>query len=133
MKGKQHIALLLLLAFFAYLGHNLVPHHHHDGVLRHTEESNCSHSHEHDEAASHENEEDAPDHCHAFNSLVFAKHQSSGIRRVEHTLQAFLLPADENEPELPGPKITAFNYFKPPPPEALPPGSRSPRAPPTCA
>jgi len=98
MKGKQHIALLLLLAFFAYLGHAMVPHHHHDGVLRHTEDSNCTHSHDHDDdashgdATSHDHEEEAPLHCHAFNNLVFEKYQS-GVQKLERTLLAFLLPS----------------------------------------
>jgi len=132
MKGRQHIALLLLLAFFAYLSHAMVPHHHHDGVLRHTEESNCTHSHDHEDAASHDHEEEAPLHCHAFNNLVFEKYRS-GVQKLEPTYLAFTLPSEVCLHELPGPERTTFNYFKAHPPEALPPGSCSPRAPPVCA
>ena len=80
MKIKRHIAGLLLICFSAFLGHNLVPHHHHSEASINPIATACpvEHSdhqgHDHDIDADTEAEEH-PTHCHAFNDVVFVKYK----------------------------------------------------------
>ncbi len=82
MKVYRHIALLLLISFSAFLGHNLVPHHHHTEALLNPIATDCPIEHEDHhscdldkEGVSHPPDEH-PVHCHAFNDVVFEKHNT---------------------------------------------------------
>jgi hypothetical protein len=79
MKVYRHISILLSVVFAVFLGHNLVPHHHHSEVVNVPVSSECpvDHGEHHDEdhdAESH------PIHCHAFNDVVFDKYSTSTIQ-----------------------------------------------------
>ena len=79
MKVYRHIAILLSICFAVFMGHNLVPHHHHSEVVSIPVSSECpvEHGDHHDEdhdAESH------PIHCHAFNDVVFHKYGTSNIQ-----------------------------------------------------
>lgn len=88
MKVYRHIAILLLICFSVFLGHNLVPHHHHSEVLasplasdcpiQHTDHHACDQDQHPDGEERHS--EDHPIHCHAFNDVVFDKHQSQPVK-----------------------------------------------------
>lgn len=85
MKAYKHIAILLLISFSAFLGHNLVPHHHYAEAFLNPLATNCpvEHSDHHscDQDAEKENHpsEDHPTHCHAFNDVVFKKHNTQNV------------------------------------------------------
>jgi hypothetical protein len=80
MKIKRHIAGLLLICFSVFLGHNLVPHHHHSEASISPIASACPvehgdhQGHDHDNDAATETEEH-PTHCHAFNDVVFVNYK----------------------------------------------------------
>jgi hypothetical protein len=80
MKIKRHIAGLLLVCFSVFLGHNLVPHHHHSEVINSPIATACPvehgdhQGHDHDSDADTKAEEH-PIHCHAFNDVVFVKYK----------------------------------------------------------
>lgn len=74
MKLHRYITGLLLLCFSAFLGHNLVPHHHHSEVYHSPIATDCPF--EHGDHQEHDHQHDAsehPLHCHAFNDVVFEK------------------------------------------------------------
>jgi hypothetical protein len=72
MIGKNHIGQLLLLCFSVFLGHNLVPHHHHSELIIPHPGDSCPIEHEDHRATC-----DHPAHCHAFNKVAFNKVESS--------------------------------------------------------
>ena len=79
MKVKRYIAGLLLLCFSVFLGHNLVPHHHHSEALHNPIVTDCPFDHgdhqEHDYDSEADTEaEEHPVHCHAFNNVLFDKY-----------------------------------------------------------
>lgn len=75
MIRKNHIGQLLLLCFSVFLGHNLVPHHHHSELIMTHPGESCPIEHE-----DHQTSADQPAHCHAFNEVAFNKVESSGIQ-----------------------------------------------------
>ena len=90
MKVHRYIASLLLICFSAFLGHNLVPHHHHSTIASPLAtdcpfEHGDQHGHEHDTDATADADEQ-PTHCHAFNDVVFEKYNTpvnkSGMSQV---------------------------------------------------
>ncbi|MEN8229411.1 MAG: hypothetical protein ABFS38_14730 [Bacteroidota bacterium] len=70
MDGKSSISFLLLACFSVFLGHNIVPHHHH------TESVNCEHH---------------PMHCHAFNGVDFIKYSHSDLKQPVKIIPALTL------------------------------------------
>jgi hypothetical protein len=81
MKLFRHLAYVLLICFSAFLGHNLVPHHHHSEVYLGPVDTDCPFEHEdqHGHGHGHEagtNPEEHPIHCHAFNDVVFKKYNA---------------------------------------------------------
>lgn len=103
MKVKGYIASLLLLCFSVYLGHNLVPHHHHAEVFKSPLTAACPFEHGdhqgHDHNSdSNSDENEHPTHCHAFNDVVFEKYSitlnypgTSKIVDMEIPSQVFVL------------------------------------------
>ncbi len=106
MKVNRYIAVLLLFCFSAFLGHNLVPHHHHSEVFHSPVASDCPF--EHDDHQGHDHESDAdldadghPVHCHAFNDVVFEKFSSFVVKPWSIQLQALLAPGNSLVQEVP--------------------------------
>jgi len=93
MKVYRYIAWLLLICFSAFLGHNLVPHHHHTEALLSPIATDCPVEHadhrccDQDAKEEDHHSEKQPSHCHAFNDVVFEKHQTTLIKQISgHTL-----------------------------------------------
>lgn len=71
MKVYRYTVWLLMICFSAYLGHNLVPHHHHGEAFPNPMAGSCPENHI---PGKH------PIHCHAFNDTVFEKFQIQVFR-----------------------------------------------------
>ncbi|MCF8347038.1 MAG: hypothetical protein K9G38_07485 [Bacteroidales bacterium] len=70
MNRRTTISFLLLLCFAVIPVHGMVPHQHHTGVILPVGDHSCpSDHHDHD----HDSQEAPPQHCHAFNEVVFCK------------------------------------------------------------
>ena len=88
MKIYRYIAILLLVCFSAFLGHNLVPHHHHSETLLSPLATDCpvEHGDHHccDQEADGEDHhpDHPPSHCHAFNDVVFEKYNTQLVKPV---------------------------------------------------
>lgn len=65
MKAHRYISIILTLCFSVFLGHNLIPHHHHSEQVIVPESTKCPVDHG-----------DTEKHCHAFNDVVFDKYNS---------------------------------------------------------
>jgi len=135
MTFKRYIAGLLLICFSVFLGHNLVPHHHHSEVLNGPIATDCPFGHsdtqEHDQDAG---ADEHPTHCHAFNDVVFQKQSIPALRSWTDNLQAMFIPGQplRLQAEQTG---TPYMYavHKPPFLTAVYPGSEDLRAPPGLA
>lgn len=139
MRFSSLIAGLLLICFSAYLGHNLVPHHHHAEVYQSPIASDCpfehgdhqGHDHEHDASSP---EEGHPVHCHAFNDVVFKKYNAPALHPWACGMQLMTNPGLTRVPEqTPCLSPHGFTGFKPACRAAIFPGSRDLRAPPVFA
>ena len=80
MKVNRYLAGLLLLCFSVFLGHNLVPHHHHSEVSFKPIATTCPFEHGDHQELDCDSDADAeaeehPIHCHAFNDVVFVKYK----------------------------------------------------------
>jgi len=80
MNMQRIISAVLLIVFAAFLGHNMIPHHHHESIF-HVEDSGCC-KHEHaglpvQAEGQHDDDHagDGHDHCHAFNSVDLQKNK----------------------------------------------------------
>ncbi len=71
MNINRYLAGLLLLCFSVFLGHNLVPHHHHSEVSLSPIATACPSEHSDIDAEA----EEHPIHCHAFNDVLFVKYK----------------------------------------------------------
>ena len=116
MKVYRRIALLLLISFSAFLGHNLVPHHHHTEALLNPIATDCPIEHEDhhswdldEEGVSHPPDEH-PDHCHAFNDVVFEKHNTQVVKPLSGRILVMLVSHTELIPDRP--VNTTFYRFK---------------------
>lgn len=91
MKVRSYISLILSICFSVFLGHNLIPHHHHSEQVNVPVAAECpidhgdTHEHDHDG-------EDFPLHCHAFNDVVFDKCQSIQLPKVSQDITKILQP-----------------------------------------
>jgi hypothetical protein len=140
MKVYRHIALLLLISFSAFLGHNLVPHHHHTEALLNPIATDCPIQHEEHTSCDQDAEgvnhhpDEHPVHCHAFNDVVFGTHQTqvfmplSGYAMVLAPSYADLIP----DPTV-NTNFYRFNYLKIPFKGIDLYGSRGLRGPPPAA
>ena len=80
MKVNRYLEGLLLLCFSVFLGHNLVPHHHHSEASISPIASACPVEHEDHQGHDHDSDagskaEEHPIHCHAFNDVVFVTYK----------------------------------------------------------
>ncbi len=126
MKGKKQISLLLAICFSVYLGHNLIPHHHHTETINQAGASDCPVHHEdHHDPGGH------PMHCHAFNSVDMLKYSTyevnEPIQEVDQLTALFTDLSLEKPADL---KVRLYTSRKIPDPTAEYPGGNSLRAPP---
>ena len=104
MNIKRYIAGLLLVCFSVFLGHNLVPHHHHSEVFNSPIVTDCpiehgdQHGHDHDSDAE---ANEHPTHCHAFNDVVFEKYNTPLRKPWGSQVQSMLVSGQTIVPELP--------------------------------
>ncbi len=102
MKGYRYIADLLLICFSAFLGHNLVPHHHHS-VVFHSPVA-TDYPFEHGDQHGHDHDTDAdghPVHCHAFNDVVFEKYSAPLNKPWTGQVRAMMVSGQILIPEAP--------------------------------
>ena len=139
MKLKKHITDLLLICFSAFLGHNLVPHHHHSEAYHSPIATDCpfehedhhGHEHDHDKATT---PQEHPTHCHAFNDVVFQKYNAPTVRPWTGSIQALMIPGQIEMPEDDQARsLQTFAVLKLPCKTAVHLGSRDLRAPPVFA
>jgi len=139
MSFKRYIAGLLLICFSAYLGHNLVPHHHHSEVYHGPVATDCPF--EHGDHQGHEHDSDAdtelekhPIPCHAFNDIVFEKYNPLLIKSW---IQQTHIAGDSGHSIIPeSPLVISsklFNFLKLPFSSHTEIGTRALRAPPVSA
>lgn len=82
MKVNRYIAMLLLICFSAFLGHNLVPHHHYLEAFLNPISTDCPVQHDAHHGCDQPkdgkdpHQGDPSTHCHAFNDVAFEKHQA---------------------------------------------------------
>ena len=133
MKAHRYISILLILCFSVFLGHNLIPHHHHSEQVSVPVSTECpvdhgdTHEHQHD--ADHD-----PLHCHAFNDVVFDKYNSIQFRDISTHIQTLTIPTEILLEALVPTEILSFYFqFKIPDKPSDYFGSRSLRAPPSVA
>ena len=135
MTIKRYIAGLLLICFSAFLGHNLVPHHHHSEVFHSPIATDCPF--EHGDHQGHDNDadpdsEEHPIHCHAFNGVVFEKYTAPVIKPWTCQSPVAFVSSHPFVPEAPL-VITSnlFTFLKPPGSSPADLGTRTLRGPPS--
>jgi len=134
MKVNRYIAAILLFCFSAFLGHNLIPHHHHSAVASPLTtdcpfEHGDQHGHEHDSNTDQEAGEH-PTHCHAFNDVVFEKYNVP-IKTWTSHVQVLMLSSQALVPELPlVDNSNIYSLLKLPCRSHIDEGTRALRAPP---
>lgn len=115
MKAYRHIAILLLFSFSAFLGHNLVPHHHHAEAFLNPIATDCPVEHSDHHSCDQEAEEndphsnDHPTHCHAFNDVVFEKYSTQHIKPLSG--QIHLMTLAQTDLLTDPPVIRSFYFF----------------------
>jgi len=130
MNGFRYISFLLLLSFSVYLGHSLIPHHHHAEVVPSSINGDCPIQHE-DNHKNHHDADDHPWHCHAFNNVDFYKYNARGIQPQVRMIQSMLIPASVTLLDLqPVIVSTGYTCFKIPDKSIECSGAISLRAPP---
>ena len=101
MKINRIIAIIITVSFAVFLGHNLIPHHHHCEVVSMPVSSQCPVDHSDHHGDSHDADhntdcntehsgEEHPIHCHAFNDVVFDKYTPSDIQPRVRVVQEIL-------------------------------------------
>ena len=96
MNGKRHIPLLLLICFSVFVGHNLIPHHHHTEAISVAIDGDCP-----IDLEDHHNTNDPPLHCHAFNSVNFVKYSHVEIQQPVRVISTLTLPDSKIQLEPP--------------------------------
>lgn len=114
MTIKKYIAGLLLICFSAFLGHNLVPHHHHSEVFHSPVTTHCPFEHGDHQGHDHDSDSDTdsenhPIHCHAFNDVVFEKYSAPVLKSWTSQAIIALVSRFTFVPE--APLVINFNQF----------------------
>lgn len=128
---KKYTAILMLFTAYAILlGHNTIPHHHHDSDRNLTGQHNADHHQDQDESDNDELTHLFSHFTHSADGHTFkCTHSTDNTSNKElltpvialsdgSTIDAFLLPALLHKPP-----SEQFNYV---PPNALPSGLRAP-------
>ena len=103
MNGIKYLSFLLLLSFSVFLGHSLVPHHHHAENLKSAVDSSCPIDHE----DHHEANKDQM-HCHAFNNVNFYQYSDSYIQQSVREIISLMVPLSMTKIE----SSTGFESFR---------------------
>ena len=133
MKAHRYISIFLTLCFSVFLGHNLIPHHHHSEQVIVPVSAECPVDHGDSHEQQHDADHDAI-HCHAFNDVVFDKYNAIQIRDVSmhiHTLSISSIIAAVAP--MPTENLSAYFQFKIPDKPSGYFGDRSLRGPPVLA
>lgn len=133
MKAHRYISILLTLCFSVFLGHNLIPHHHHAEQVIVPVATECpvdhGDTHEHHHDADHD-----PLHCHAFNDVAFDKYNTLQIEEVSTNIQTLTIPTEvSREAPVPTEILSFYFQFKIPDKPSDYFGARSLRGPPVVA
>ena len=92
MKAHRYISIFLTLCFSVFLGHNLIPHHHHSEQVIVPVSTQCPVDHG-DADEHHQDGDHDPLHCHAFNDVVFDKYNSIQFRDLSTHIHALAIPS----------------------------------------
>ena len=95
---------MLLVCFSVFLGHNLVPHHHHSEAFNSPIATDCPIEHEDQHGHDHDSDAETnehPTHCHAFNDVVFEKYNSPIVKPWSNQVLVKLVSGQTIVPELP--------------------------------
>lgn len=95
MDAKKYISLLLFTCFSVFLGHNLMPHHHHSEAINLVVDDHCPIDHE-----DHHDSDDQPMHCHAFNGIDFVKYNSADVLQPVRIISTLAVPVARIQLEL---------------------------------
>lgn len=139
MKVHRHISLILTLCFSVFLGHSLVPHHHHAEQVHVPLSSDCPIDHEDrlppgDETDPDHHGHEHPLHCHAFNDVVFHKYNPVQVPEVSRDIsKLFVALTIQAAPDLASENSAPFIQIKIPDKLLACKGALSPRAPPIHA
>ena len=136
MRIKGFIAKLLLICFSAFLGHNLVPHHHHAEVYPNPMATQCPFEHGDHQGHDQDNHSppgDHPVHCHAFNDVVFQKFNIPSIRPWCGQIHSAIIPDNIQIAEVKVKSSSLYTFFKLPGTSQTDLGTRALRAPPARA
>ena len=109
MKAHRYISIFLTLCFSVFLGHNLIPHHHHSEQVIVPVSAECPVDHGSTDGHHHDADRD-PLHCHAFNDVVFDKYNSIQLRDLSTHIHALAIPS-VIAAVAPLPKETSSIYF----------------------
>ena len=133
MKAHRYISIFLTLCFSVFLGHNLIPHHHHSEQVIVPVSAECPVDHGDTENHQHDADHD-PLHCHAFNDVVFDKYNSNQFRDVSTHNHMLSIPSIiAGVAPIPTEILSAYFQFKIPDKPSDYFGSRSLRGPPVVA
>ncbi len=103
MRFNRYIAGFLILCFSAFLGHNLIPHHHYPDLCGSPVSSACPLQHgnqtgHHDQGC----DENLPrTHCHAFNDVVLEKFSVPETIPVRLQMRLMEIPRQTRISQLP--------------------------------
>ncbi len=133
MKVNKHIAVILSICFAVYLGHNLIPHHHHTKAFNTPITNDCPFEHDDHHDQNHDSSE-LPTHCHAFNDIVFEKYSAPVVKPWIYQLISLVVSHNTMVPDTP---VTSSSQFivslKLPCKSPASIGTRALRAPPVSA
>ena len=96
-----------MICFSVFLGHNLVPHHHHSEALLNPIATDCPiehkdhHSCDQDAEGVNHPSDEHPIHCHAFNDVVFEKYNSHIIKPLSGYCQIMTVSHADQVPDPP--------------------------------
>jgi len=116
MNIHRYIAGLLFTCFSAFLGHNLVPHHHLSEDLFTPLAASCPIEQGDQQGRDHHCDSDTkkdqhPTHCHAFNDVVFEKFNSAVYNPQPSQIQEMVGPEQGYDPDILLPLTTSLNTF----------------------
>ena len=133
MKNKKFTCYLLIFCFSAFLGHNLVPHHHHTEPYQYPITADCPFEHGDHAADDHDTGTppvEHPVHCHAFNEVVFEKYNAPANKPWTGQIHTLPVPDRDVNGQIQGQSahLFTFNELRCCAPPDL--GTRALRAPP---
>ena len=93
---KNYISLLLFICYSVFVGHNLVPHHHHAEAMSVAFDGDCPIDHD-----DHHDADEHPLHCRAFNSVDFVNYGQVEIQQPVRVISTLTIPISQLQLEPP--------------------------------